>query len=85
MGFHCMGMESGNEDLSPGAMAVEDAVWLDAGRFGCRCLPLTGALSPQLGASLTLAVVSIPEGKLFHVPNCGLATLVTGMKHHYVF
>lgn len=62
---------------------MEDAVWPGACRAGCWCLVLAGALPAQPGAAQTL-VVPVPEGKLFHVPNCGLAALVTGTRHHLV-
>lgn len=64
---------------------MEDAVWLDPGGSGCWCLAFAVALPAQPGAFQTLAVVPVPEGKLFHVPNCGLATWVTGTRHHFAF
>lgn len=73
------------EDLSPGPAAMEDAVWLDAGGSGCWCPVFTGDLPAQPGAFQTLIVAPVLEGRLFRVPNCGLATWVTGTRHHFVF
>lgn len=75
-----------NEDAppllpAPGAAAMEDAVWPDAGGSGCWCLALTA----EPGAFQTLVVVPVLEGRLFHVPNCRLATWVMGTRHHFVF
>jgi len=57
----------------------------DAAGSGWCCPAIAGALLAQPGAFQTLVVVPVPEGKLFHAPNCGLATWVTGTRHHVVF